>query len=232
MYVITLDTDWVPQFILDYSLQILSEYGIKATVFCTGEYDIFDNNLVEVAVHPNFMADSTQGSDEEEIIKGLRTSCPEAVGSRSHRLYWRKGLEVLLKMHGFRYDCSMKCFQKPGLKPVTKNGFTRIPVWWGDNFHLRQGYDLNRFQVPGMNDAGLKVLLFHPIHIYLNTANLEDYKELNWAARGWRHERDLASMRKSGPGTEKVFLEALGKVAREHGRGKFLRDIDEHVMMQ
>lgn len=217
----------MPQFILNYSLQILSDHGIKATIFCTGKYDVIDKSLVEVAIHPNFMADSTQGGDEEEILNFLRRSCPDAVGSRSHRLYWRNGLEKLLRMHGFRYDCSMKCFQQPDLKPAAENGFTRIPVWWGDNFHLRKGYDLNRFVVPGMNHHGLKVLLFHPIHIYMNTENLNDYRRLNMSARIIRHEKELASLRRSGPGTERVFLDALRMVAREHGRGFFLREIEE-----
>ena len=39
MFSITIDTEWVPQVMLDDVAEILNNYGVKATFFVTNVYD-------------------------------------------------------------------------------------------------------------------------------------------------------------------------------------------------
>ena len=226
MFIITLDTDWVPQFVLDHALALLAEHGTAATVFCTGPYDLAAAN-VEAALHPNFLPGSTQGHDPDEILATLKGYWPKAVGSRSHRLFWHSGLRAVLKRHGIRYDCSSLLPLCPQSRPADSGGLLHTTIWWSDNQHMVHSRDPKAFELPGRDEPGLKVLLFHPIHIYLNTVNLEDYR------RGLRNlppfqelrPEDLAPLRRSGPGMETFFKAVLGHLQTTQSRTPTLEQI-------
>ncbi len=215
MFVLTFDTDWAPQFVLDYVLERVRECRVKATVFCTSRYDFSSGVEIEAAIHPNFMSDSTQGNVEEEVVRRLKSWWPDAVGSRSHGLFWHSGLYGILSRHGIRYDCSQFLPLHPGLEKVSHCGLERFPIWWTDGLHLHRGLPLERFNVPGMEAPGLKVLIFHPIHIYLNTKEAGGHKEAIRRAGPLREAapKDLAPFRNEGFGVESLFVSALEHIA-------------------
>ncbi len=177
MYILTFDIDWVPQFIVEDIIRRLRNYGLKATFFCTSPLDFKGTDNIELAIHPNFMSDSTQGDSEDEILKNLKDTYPEACGVRTHRLFWYSGLVEKIKNNGIVYDNSLFLPFHERLQPVDYFGIRRIPFWWSDNLHLINNYALDRVDLPNMQVNGLKVLNFHPIHIFLNTCDVMEFKK-------------------------------------------------------
>jgi len=55
--VITIDIDWVPDKVLEYTLELLSKAGVPCTIFAThatGLLNGLDRNQFEIGIHPNF----------------------------------------------------------------------------------------------------------------------------------------------------------------------------------
>lgn len=210
IFSITLDTDWVPQFMLDYVLDMLQAYTIPATIFCTSAYLIPDGDIFEAALHPNLMADSTQGTSEEERLDFVQSLYPAAIGFRAHRYYWHSGLYSLLSRRGIAYDSSVLLPFHPDLKPSFSFGITRFPIWCGDNLYMNMFPRSSRFAPPGLGLPGLKVLTFHPVHIYMNSGSCEQTRIL-LAGQSVADidERTAASLRRKGAGMGKVFENAL-----------------------
>lgn len=226
-FVVTMDTDWAPQFVLDHALEMLAEYGLGGTVFCTGRYSIPTDRGIEAALHPNFMPDSTQGSSAQEILSLLKGMWPDAVGCRSHRLFWHSGLREVLKAHGLLYDCSALLPLQPLDRPADSGGLKHLSIWWSDNQHMIHDFALNGFDVPGRDAAGVKVLLFHPLLIYLNVGSREEYLKsvAGLPPLGDVTPKDLERHRRAGPGVESLFRAALRHVADTQGQGPTLERI-------
>ena len=200
--VMTFDTDWVPQFMVDRCLDILAEGGARATFFCTGPYDLRDPESFEAALHPNFLPGSTQGQDPESVMTWLKSVHPGAVGSRSHKYFWYSDIRPLLRRHGMLYDCTQFLPGQSHTGLVDHLGLRRAGTWWSDNLHLMGGLDLTRFDPPGLLTPGLKVLDFHPIHVYMNSPSREWFRD---AMAGLPpvpelREADVAARRFDGPG--------------------------------
>lgn len=170
MICLTFDIDWMPEFAIEEILLILEKYNLKATLFCTHKLiNIKDSTNVELALHPNFFPNSSQGNKEDEILCNLKTWFPNAIGMRTHRLFWYSGLLNKIKKYDLVYDSSLFTPFQQGLKPFNELGITRIPFWWGDNYHLRSNLSLNTIELPFLMEPGIKIFDFHPINIYLNT---------------------------------------------------------------
>ena len=54
------------------------------------------------------------------------------------------------------------------------NGLCKVPIFWEDDLELM--YGLNNNITSLINLKGLKVFNFHPIHIFLNSENIERYE--------------------------------------------------------
>jgi hypothetical protein len=224
-HALAFDTDWVPQFVLDHVMNQLLAYNMPATIFCTSPYDFPSEPLLEKAWHPNFMPGSTQGDGEESCLDYLKSLYPDAVGSRSHRLYWHSGLRKRLMERGIRYDASLQCPLQTHLSHYTFAGLTRFPIWWSDGLHLLSGMDLEKVNIPDWDEPGLKTMVFHPIHIYCNT---RDYNEMQPKLRRVNlpqaSEVDLAGLRNPGPGVGMLFSKILKRLTKE-GRPQTLKDL-------
>jgi hypothetical protein len=166
---------------------------------------------VEVALHPNLMADSTQGENAEDILTSLKNYFPEAVGVRTHRLYWNAGLLKFFARQGIIYDSSLLMPFQPNLRPYKHMGVVRFPIWWSDGIHFERDLPLSRFDVPGMGMPGLKVLLFHPVYIYLNALDRLWTRHALESLGGLANatSQSLEPFRRSGPGMETVFKAVL-----------------------
>lgn len=177
MIILTFDVDWAPPFVVHFVLDKLRELGLRATIFCTSPLKIEDEHNFELAIHPNFMPDSTQGSSEDDVLNVMQAWFPHACGIRTHRLYWHSGLIHKLQRRGFLYDSSILLPFHPHIQPVKTEMIVRFPIWWTDNLHLTSGLILDKIDLPGLQSPGMKIFNFHPIHIYLNTNHLAIYKK-------------------------------------------------------
>ena len=215
IFSLTFDTDWVPQFILDDVLSLLQEAELSATFFCTSAYAPFPAS-VEVALHPNFLRNSTMGHTEEECLAFIRQLYPQAVGSRSHCYYWHNRLRDLFLEQGLRYDSSQLLPLQPCLRPYFVFGMTHFPVWYSDGVHMQLGAACDTFSPDGLWEPGLKVLLFHPLHIYLNTRSVQESKNLLDGQEVSCVTEKLIAKRRAGNGMRTLFLTALRHI-RESG---------------
>lgn len=208
-YSIAFDTDWAPQYIINDTLKIINDYKVKCTVFCTNQYDTGNFKDIEIALHPNYMPGSTHGQTDSECIIGLKKIFPNAIGTRSHRLYWHAGLTDTLINNKILYDSSiMLPFQE--IYPFNYFGLFRIPAWWSDGFHLKSRHDEEVVKKKINQHNGVKILIFHPINIFLNSNNNFDYKKV--ARKIYNNEIDeeqAKSYRSKSTGIRNTFKEIL-----------------------
>ena len=226
MIVLTFDTDWAPQFVIDHVMAELKAARVKTTFFFTSPYNVGDELLVEKGIHPNFMSGSTQGASESEVLINLKTWYPDAVGSRSHRLYWHSGLAKRLTDRGILYDSSIIMPFHPNLEPFKTQGITRFPFWWSDPLHLTSNLPFDCLNFPNLDKPGLKVLNFHPIHIYLNTKDLDAYSVmLNQVQLIETTPGVLSQFRQKGYGIGTLFSDILEYIYRHQHRTVYLKDL-------
>ena len=75
-YIFSIDVDFVPDYILNDTIELLKTHKLKSTVFFTHDTGLLnvleDNDYFEVGVHPNINAGSTQkGSNNFQKINYL-----------------------------------------------------------------------------------------------------------------------------------------------------------------
>ena len=228
MILFTFDVDWVPDFVLDSVYNVLNQYDIKATFFCTSPNNgSLWNSHIEKGIHPNFMDDSTQGTSEDDVLRTMVKWYPSAVGVRAHRLYFHSGLIGKYIKSGLRYDCSVLLPFHSHLEPVKMGTFVRFPYWWGDNVHLSMGLPCHKIQLPNFDKPGLKIFDFHPIHIYLNTSDLNSYySALNQLQPlHLQTPETFAKFRQGGKGMETFFHHMCRHVQNEQSHTNTLEDL-------
>lgn len=176
---ITADIDWAPEPVIEHMVTLFESRKMKCTFFCTHFSEVLlgaNKELFELAIHPNFnpLIEGQNGSSVE-IIDNLMSIYPDAKGVRSHcMLQSTKILNQFAEIgllyesnHFLPYHTNVSAF-------LLWNGMIRLPYIWEDDIHWSYGYNFNSLGVD-LNDHGLKIFDFHPIHIYLNTTNGDHY---------------------------------------------------------
>lgn len=187
--VITFDTDWAPDFAITKTADILIENRAKATWFITHNSKAIQRlfqhpDLFEIGVHPNFMPGTTQGNDYREVMNYVMNIAPKAKAVRTHGMFYSANISRMFAVDfGLEVDSSIFLAEMPHIIPyeVFYGGrvLLRLPYFWSDDgemsikrcpfFSLRD----KNFGVPG-----LKILCFHPIHIFLNSKDMSNYNNL------------------------------------------------------
>lgn len=189
-FVLTLDMDWAPDFVIEAVAEELRSRNVRATWFVTHESSALEvlrahANLFELGIHPNLRPASAHGADAEDIVTRLLSIVPSAVSVRTHGLVQSGNLMNLFAARTrLSRDSSTFLPEMPHLRPVTHwcEGvpFLRIPFFWADDYETQKpspAWSLARF----MDIPGLKVFDFHPLLVYLNISRLEPYEELKRA---------------------------------------------------
>ena len=160
---------------VDYVQDKLKLFGARATFFCTGgcvPYEIRSPN--EVGIHPN---PDINWRDDVKFCREILY--PEARGLRSHRLYQSSSELSWVREFGLEYESNTLMFLIPNLRMWTRpDGLVSVPIYWEDDVYLayRAGVTFDIYDLR-LNTLGLKVLNFHPIHVYMNTETIEDYQK-------------------------------------------------------
>ncbi|WP_421900079.1 hypothetical protein [Maridesulfovibrio sp.] len=214
IYSVTIDTDWVPQFMLDHVLDMLRDSNVPATIFCTSPYDIEDSEQIEIGLHPNMMENSTHGDSEESRFAHVASLYPNAIGCRTHSCYWHGRMYDLLIKHKIQYDSSLLVPFQDYLKSFTFRGVTRFPIWCGDNLYMHLNPDTAVFNPSGMDTPGLKVLHFHPVHIWFNSRTVDETRAiLDGRSLPELNRKEAHALRRKGNGLEKIFADALRQLS-------------------
>ena len=133
----------------------------------------------------SFLINSTEGWSNgltfkalpNKIISNIKSIVPEALSIRSHSLTQSSHLQNLFKKEGLKYDLNHFVPLNSGieLKPwILWNGLIKIPFCWEDDIECMYGNKTNLIELK--KHSGLKVIDFHPIHIFLNTKDLNLYQ--------------------------------------------------------
>jgi hypothetical protein len=186
-YLIALDMDWAADSVISRTAELLRNKGVKATWFAThispSIKQIYESSgLFEIGIHPNFSEDSTQGNSPREILSNLKRIFPTATSARTHRLVQSSPLlKIMCDEFDIQHDLSLLLPNTQNIIPHElhlggERPLIRVPTFWEDDLELitpKHTFDFsqNRFHLPG-----LKIFVFHPIHVVLNSSTMESYE--------------------------------------------------------
>jgi hypothetical protein len=235
-YVLTLDIDWAPDFIITKVANILIAKNVKATWFLTHTSPIITNlldkpDLFELGIHPNFMPTSTQGNNQEEILAHCLSLVPNVESMRTHSLMQSTPLlNKILQKTNIKRDSSIYLPHLEGIHPVSYwwkgKKIIRYPIFWEDDLEMDRPDACWTLQDLKIFKSGLKVFNFHPIHIFLNSHDMSLYSKA-------REKKDLLKIIPSDlspsslsyPGSGSLFLEIVDRLAST-GNSCCLRDLN------
>jgi len=208
---LTFDIDWAPDWAVSDVLQLLSEANAPASFFITHESptinEIYDQGH-NVGIHPNFLPETTHGSNWKDIVSGLLRLCPSATSMRTHCLVQGTPLlqRIVRAFPQLQYDLSLftPTLKSCGLIPwrLESESLTRINYHWEDDIcFYTPGHDWRELGLCGPTT----VYDYHPIHIGLNSTDGSEYA----AAKTLLRKRPL----------HEASREALGPLANTNGAG-------------
>src|SRR5207249_3938371 len=184
--VLTLDTDWAPDFVIEFAAERLIERRVRATWFVTHCSPAIEalreyRDLFELGIHPNFLPGSTHGDCPDAVLQHCMELVPEAVSMRTHALVQSTPLlEQVMEGTPITTDVSLFLPHALSLSPVEywwrRRLLLRIPYYWEDDFEM--GLPAPDWELTSRlkKADGLKVFDFHPIHIYLNSPSVNPYQ--------------------------------------------------------
>ena len=233
---LTLDVDWAPDFVIDFVAGQLISRGVRATWFVTHLSPAIirlreHRELFELGVHPNFLPGSAHGDTPKAILRHCMTLLPEAISVRTHALVQSTPLiEQILTQTPIRVDVSLFLPRAPFLRPVEyqRRGRTllRVPYYWEDDFEMERLEPWWRLAPLLAIGDGLKVFDFHPIHIYLNSADLGPYRLLKSRVPRLPEAtpREANACVQKGEGAQTLFAQVIDHLA-ESGGSRRIEDI-------
>jgi hypothetical protein len=210
---LSLDTDWAHDDVLADSIDLIEDAGVAATWYITHDTPLLkrlrDNPMFELGIHPNFnlllQGREKGGLDAEEVIDRLLEIVPEAKSVRSHSLLQSERLMDMFAERGLKHvsNTYVPRSSEITIKPwFLWSGLVVVPHSFQDNVELRLGRKSIEY-----NNHGLRVLDFHPIHIFLNTESLDRYENTRHLHR---QPSDLMKYRSADPeGVREIFKQIL-----------------------
>lgn len=237
--IVTLDVDWAPDFMIDSAAQLLVEAGVRSTWFVTHESRAIDRlrqrpDLFELGIHPNFLPGSTHGSTPTEVLKKCLEIVPEAQAFRTHSLVQSTPLLCeVMRSTQLTVEASLYLPDQYAVGPFRfdweGHSVLRVPFHWEDDLEMARAtprWNLGTAPRPG------EVFAFHPIHIYLNSCDMEAYNSLKQRfPRVTDIDRASADAAvNAGAGTRTMFLEVVNRL-RSGGDSVRMSDLRERWAM-
>ncbi|KFM14541.1 hypothetical protein SCCGRSA3_00302 [Marine Group I thaumarchaeote SCGC RSA3] len=218
---VTLDVDWAPDFIIEDVARKLTRENIRATWFITHKSPVleklFSNPLFEIGIHPNFHSQTTQGKNQDEVLENLKKIVPDAKTIRTHGLLQSTRILLKFQKYGIQNDVSLLLTKDPMLRPHFSKflQILRLPYFWEDDIEMIEGPNWMNieelFQI-----KGLKIFDFHPIHIYLNSNDMNNYNLLKKEKHIQELEKnDVEKYINKNVGTKTFFDKFVENVSRK-----------------
>jgi hypothetical protein len=212
---LTFDIDWAHDAVITDTIELLELVDASATWFLTHDTPVKErirqNPKFELGIHPNFNfllnGDERNGRDSAEVIARLMELVPDARSVRSHSLTQSSGLIERFKEVGLTHESNQLVphFSGIALAPYSLwNGMCSVPFLWEDDVHLAHGLPGHMDDV--LRHAGLRVLNFHPVHVFLNTESLARYENTRPLHQ---NPKELIKYRYEGYGTRSRLLQLL-----------------------
>ena len=190
---ITMDMDWANDDVLADSVSLAEQLKIPVCLFVTNDTPMLQilrqHPLFTLGIHPNFLPQlngQTTKSYRDTIAEMLKI-VPEAKIIRCHALVDATPVLVTAREMGFRADMNLFIPFSSGmrLRPFRHfSGLKRLPFFYEDDaWALEPDHPAPEQHIPDSDDR-LCIFNFHPIHLYLNTENMERYNR----AKPYYHE--------------------------------------------
>ena len=237
--VITIDTDWAPDFAINEMAAPLLKGGVKATWFITHNSKAIEKlsdypELFELGIHPNFLPNSTQGKNPTEILSFLTKLAPNARSMRTHSLVQSTPLlRQIMAETRIINDVSLYLHHCPDLRGhrfyINKKYLNRYPYFWEDDMEMETPDPCWETKPLLELGQGLKIFNFHPMYFYLNCTNLnQGYNELKQGR--WRLHQvprmEADKFRRTGIGPQSMFNQ-LCSLLSSAGGGYHISDLAE-----
>lgn len=181
---LTFDMEWANDEVLKWFYEILYNYDLRGTINVTHRTKVLEEwkkeERLEYGIHPNFnkLLNGMGGSDYKTIIKELKEIVPEAITVRSHSLVSSNMLSKAFCEYGFKYESNTVIVPNKTttfLPYVDIFGLTQVPIIFEDDLFLLSEMNMSpRWFIDNL-DMEL-VFNFHPIHLFLNTDNMQRYE--------------------------------------------------------
>jgi hypothetical protein len=209
---ITFDTDWMTDEALAAFLRRAHWPGV-ATFFLHADLPSLHGTSHELCPHP-FIDDLRAWEEGMESIARALPIRPR--GMRAHSCVFSHMIGIRLRDLGYQYVSQAQNLFQTGLKPFRHPwGIWEVPIYYMDNmdFWMPKNWpELGHSPFDpsviarALNEPGLYVFDFHPLHIALNTRSHDDYTQVR--ARVVDEGISPFDLRASGRGVG-VFFEEL-----------------------
>ncbi len=239
-WAVTLDVDWAPDFVVDWVAAQLVERSLPATWFVTHMSPAIERlkdypELFELGIHPNFLPGTTHGESPEVVLDHCTGLVPQATSMRTHGLMQYTGLlGIVMERTPITADVSIFMPNCENLQPFEYRWrgreLVRVPYIWEDDFEMGSRDPCWRLQPILEREGGVRVINFHPIHIYLNSAGSDAY-ELFKSCTSRLQDASPADVDVhvcAGKGT-RTFFDELTAFLLETGKSSCIRDIASEV---
>ncbi len=214
---LTFDLDWAHEEVISDTIDLINQSGVSSTWFVTHKSPVLEKlskkENVELGIHPNFSIAFNQCNkiniNPEEVLNDLLHIVPDAKSVRSHSLFHSERLVDIFNDFGLSHISN--CFIPYGsgleVRPFSIwEDMVMVPHCWQDNVALKM--DLPFPDKTELLESHF-VFNFHPIHIFLNTENLERYE---LSRKDQSNPKELIKQRYKGYGTRDVFLKLLSHI--------------------
>lgn len=182
---LTLDQDWAPDWAVRRVAELLVAHKVKATWFITNECPSLaflrqHRHLFELGIHPNFMPGGTQGTTPTEVLSNCLAVVPEATSMRAHGLHISSSLyATVMRETPITADLTTIMPHTAGLRPALLrwggHSLWKVPFYWEDDIEFGLEQPCWELGSHLLDDAGLAIFNFHPIHICLDTRSEAQY---------------------------------------------------------
>jgi hypothetical protein len=184
MICLSFDTDWMSEDALQKFLQDFPLPG-RGTFFCHEAFRCLQPTAHEQCPHP-FISDLENWQGGLAQLRGAVNA--SARGVRTHSCVFSHMIALRLHEMGFEYVSNTTAIHQTGLAPFRHPwGVWELPIYYMDNMDFWAGgnwpglkpqpFD-RRWIDQALQEPGLYVFDFHPIHVALNTRTPDDYQSV------------------------------------------------------
>ena len=180
---ITMDMDWANDGVLADTVTLAEKLDLPVCLFVTHDTPMLgklrEHPLFTLGIHPNFLPqlNGQTAKSFRETIEELHALVPEAKVIRCHALADATPILTAARGMGFAADMNLFIPFSSGirLQPFTHfSGLKRLPFFYEDDAWTLEPEAASP-EAHLLSDVPLKIFNFHPIHLYLNTENMERY---------------------------------------------------------
>ncbi len=234
MIAFTSDIDWAPEEVIEDTLALFQEHGVKCTLFATHASSIISScnrSLFEIAIHPNFnsLLNGKEGSIDR-ILDAILEIYPGSKGVRSHSLMQSTLILSKFLERGLIYDSNYFLPYSKNSQPFKLwNGMIRIPFNWEDDIHCLYGFSFEDSQIDISQDS-LNVFNFHPIHVYLNTETLSRYESAKPYLNNTKKLLEFRNDKK--PGSRDLLIHLLHLIKVKKMKTKMLKQVVDEFLQK